>query len=450
MLPLLAESFLKQIQYSEIEWLTEQNVFHVSLGADGWPENRDPAVDFSVTLLEFGRRVHSPYNNFVIFVANAKENSEACYAFCRHILAKMKELQGRKFEIAFKEGEEDRVQEFEFRPGLILGDQKWIADFCGEVSNSATYPSSFCNVSKQQLQDTDGGIGSGEKWQEWSLDDRRRALSELKTVCDRYVKMHRYEPSREYLVKWLAELKSRQIAEPPLGEFCRLAEICILHVALLAWGDLASDFVFGFLQRICGTHRGKFRDLPENHPFCIFIHALFDAGASRFAKHLRRQWNEGAKTLDYRLRGQEVEVLCKHFLNISALFLHHCTDSESLISLCTFHKLARLLCDITRDMSRISVTEDDLKTLSKNCRCYHTLKVRVKNGSFFHQNDFTIGYVIPYRAWKIFNQFGVGLGLASMQGREHKHQVLKRFLRNANPNPEIKWFHVLFYDYISC
>ncbi len=52
-LPCLAEMLLKQVPYSEIEWLGDTDTFHVCFGADGWPENREPAVDFSISLLEF-------------------------------------------------------------------------------------------------------------------------------------------------------------------------------------------------------------------------------------------------------------------------------------------------------------------------------------------------------------------------------------------------------------
>ncbi len=35
-----------------------------------------------------------------------------------------------------------------------------------------------------------------------------------------------------------------------------------------------------------------------------------------------------------------------------------------------------------------------------------------------------------------------------MQGREHKHEVIKRFIRNSNPSK--KWEHVLLYDEVVC
>ncbi len=102
-------------------------------------------------------------------------------------------------------------------------------------------------------------------------------------------------------------------------------------------------------------------------------------------------------------------------------------------------------------MSRITVSQEILQKLEHNCRQYHSLKawgVNDPSSDYFHQIDFTIGYLVPYRSWQIYKKFGLGLGIASMQGREHKHEVVKRFIMNSNPSK--KWEQVFLYDEVVC
>ena len=63
-------------------------------------------------------------------------------------------------------------------------------------------------------------------------------------------------------------------------------------------------------------------------------------------------------------------------------------------------------------------------------------------------NFWTIGYTIPYHAQILHGNYGLGLGLNSMQGREAKHVRLSQYSRHATLTD--CWNLVLRQDYITC
>ena len=60
----------------------------------------------------------------------------------------------------------------------------------------------------------------------------------------------------------------------------------------------------------------------------------------------------------------------------------------------------------------------------------------------------TIGYAIPYHAQVLYDKYGLGLGLNSMQGREARHVRLSQYSRHATLIG--RWKIVLRHDYIIC
>ena len=59
----------------------------------------------------------------------------------------------------------------------------------------------------------------------------------------------------------------------------------------------------------------------------------------------------------------------------------------------------------------------------------------------------TVGYAIPRHLQILFDRYGMGLGLNSMQGREAKHVRLSQFAKHSTKST--RWSMVLRHDYIS-
>ena len=59
----------------------------------------------------------------------------------------------------------------------------------------------------------------------------------------------------------------------------------------------------------------------------------------------------------------------------------------------------------------------------------------------------TIGYAIPRHIKILFEKFGMGLGVNSMQGREAKHVRLAQYAKHSTKST--RWSMVLRHDYIA-
>ena len=72
-----------------------------------------------------------------------------------------------------------------------------------------------------------------------------------------------------------------------------------------------------------------------------------------------------------------------------------------------------------------------------------------------HSNSivWTIGYVIPYHAKKLYDEFKVGYGILSMQGKECKNSAVKQELkscsnRDNSEGPKNKWHQLMKSEYV--
>ena len=61
---------------------------------------------------------------------------------------------------------------------------KWLATFSGELTNSATYPSSFANVKQDDVKNVNGTFGEDSTctWKPWSYDQRIKVAKLVDTV----------------------------------------------------------------------------------------------------------------------------------------------------------------------------------------------------------------------------------------------------------------------------
>ena len=122
-----------------------------------------------------GSRVASPEENFLLFGANCSEDCEVARRFINILMQQMKEVEGTSY-IVVVNGEEKCVQ-FEFE--LLPNDMKYLAFIGGELSNAATYFSSFADVHKDSMNDLKSTFGakSQNKWKPWNYANRLKVIA---------------------------------------------------------------------------------------------------------------------------------------------------------------------------------------------------------------------------------------------------------------------------------
>ena len=159
---------------------------------------------------------------------------------------------------------------------LVPSDQKWLASMAEELNNAATFFSTFANVSNKNVATLGGQIGDKKAtWQRWQFSDR---IEKAKAVEKYKLKLSEKElKARTKVTTFIANQKSRQELEPPLGKFIDIAKVEPLHTCNNAWQHLFQQMlVIGMKltnQEVI-TKADTFEDLPCTSSLTKFFTCL--------------------------------------------------------------------------------------------------------------------------------------------------------------------------------
>ena len=130
----------------------------------------------------------------------------------------------------------DHVLKFTFE--LVPADMKWAATFCGEISNSAFYFSSFGNVNDDNKSTIGGSLGNDNNctWRPWDYQSRLNVASKVKAKKEELEKSSYAESTkRNKLLNLIKSNSSRQEYEPILGQLVDKVYAEPLHNGNNAW-----------------------------------------------------------------------------------------------------------------------------------------------------------------------------------------------------------------------
>ena len=232
-LPRLAAFYINmQTRRNALAWFSEtEGTFLVAFGGDGCPFGKNKtACSFLVSFLNAGKRVASSSDNFLVFGANCEETSKLVTRYVQSVYKQIHDLVGKVFEI------NGLHVTFQFRE--FPNDMKMPATLGDELSNAATYFSSFANVSQHDLTDLSGRFGYDPtcKWQPWSFEGRikvAKSVEKFKMALE--AKKVAKITKRSKVTEFIASEKSRQEFPPLIGEFINNAHVEPLHLKNNAW-----------------------------------------------------------------------------------------------------------------------------------------------------------------------------------------------------------------------
>lgn len=115
------------------------------------------------------------------------------------------------------------------------------------------------------------------------------------------------------------------------------------------------------------------------------------------------------------------------------------------LQICSFAFIGLQLRDAISRFSRVSVTQGEVQDLRESCRKYFTASSLLLDS--VTPTVWTIGHAIPFHTDILYNKFGIGLGINSMQGREAKHIRVSQYSKHATLST--RWQHVLRHDYMT-
>ena len=166
----LAEFYLNSDHYTILTF-DEPNKFYIALGGDGAPFGKDDtACSWLVSFINIGKSILSSNENYLLFGANCSENCVPVERFISKLMSDIQHLTNTIYSVMCK-GEPVQIK---FVIEELPNDMKMLAFLGGELSNSATYFSTFADVSKNDIANCKGTFGSraSNTWKRWKYSKR--------------------------------------------------------------------------------------------------------------------------------------------------------------------------------------------------------------------------------------------------------------------------------------
>jgi len=449
----MSQMYLQVLPVADnITWFNGQDgCFYVAIGADGAPFGKDDsATAFLVSFLNILDGVASCNNNFLLMGSNCSETHPLMFSYVQHVVAEMEAIEAKEYVVL------DRKVTFRCR--LIPADQKWHACMGGELSNAATFFSTYANVSSASSQTKGGSIGDKTcTWQPWSYKKRLEVADQVSIFKAKNKLGEKCSTSeRSKVTKFIAGKSSRQEFKPFLGKYIDNAMPDPLHNTNNAWQKWHLQVLFIALKlvkpEVIKKSANDVSKLPDDCVFVKYLNCLeTTVKCGRLLKNIIRWFNENksgikASEFSYRFTGKESKLFCWNFMYIISTILEQPgLDEKTKIKLYSlaFHGLT--LRNSVSLFSRVEVSGQDIKMLKENCSLYFNACAIFDTKA--SQTAWTIGYAIPYHTEILFSDLGYGLGLNTTQGREAKHTKLAKFAENTI-KPK-RWEQVMKHDFIT-
>ncbi|XP_066914986.1 uncharacterized protein [Clytia hemisphaerica] len=431
-----------------LKWFKDNvNHFIVEFSDDGAPESSERTMTIgTLSLWNFGNRIRSRDYHYLLHMLSASEKDRVCEYLWQQHCEEMKLIEGNILMI------NDTQCTFEFVPSA---DTSWICFAANVLGCSATYPSPFANVHKGSLTEMGGSIGT-KKEDRWQIPTTKSRDAELTTLNEFRLKNNHPNPevAHQKELDFMAENGLRQIGPPRIGDFADRIAPEPMHLEINCWKHVL-DVIYKEAVR-----RDKFEDFIDalKSPQKIVNGTEQKTGcglayiAKEIVKHHDAEENK-LKRLEVRLIGSQAISLAQYsFRLVDSLCSPDETPTQQIKRL-ALAKICETLRDIGSLINRIDVGFNNYPEVIRDlCTIFFNMF-----SLFFEQHCqltvWTMGYVIPYHVQNVFEKYGVGYGIMSMQGKEAKHAALKQELRN-NTNRSIaqdatgKWHQIARSNYI--
>ncbi|XP_064651552.1 uncharacterized protein LOC135502540 isoform X1 [Lineus longissimus] len=452
----LAEIYLKidgvlvEQSGSGLNWFGKnRGNFAIAIGADGAPSGKhNTKTSLLLSFVNAVDQVSSCDHNYLIFGADLAEDDPIFFSHLAKIIGDMGSIERKEYEVL-----ETKVT---FSLELIPGDCKWIASACGELSNAATYPSSFGNVTQSSLSTLNGSIGESEDdtWHPWGYLERLETVKKVaalkKTVFQ-----------RPKITKFIAQQQSRQEFAPVLRKYTDKCYIDPLHVKNNACQQMNNLLMMEVINLTKEAVLKKNLDCPEfvDSPIGRYLSALKNEIKAGKLHHRICKWYKEVQTqlsrkgvaskCTVRFTGEDSLKFCNGFHNLTSIIFSARMDGEEIGNKCLRPLVLHFCCTVLREavalFSKTKFSECDLVRLRHVCKMYHAAHALFLTGVSL--TTWHIGYAVPYHATIIYHKFGVGLGLNSMQGREAKHQQIDMYQKFTTA--QNKWALTFKHEYVQ-
>ncbi|CAH1794083.1 unnamed protein product [Owenia fusiformis] len=422
-----------------LEWFNGNiGEFHVTIGADGAPFGKcDTSTALLVGFANLPHKVRSCSHNYIVFGANCAESHPEMMKLYYAIGEEMKEIEKSSYEI---DGYEFDIS---FKFSFFPNDSKMIACLAGELTNSATFPTTFYDVSKNNISKIDGTIGVDFK--PWDYGQRLKVVQEVEKL-----KKSNSNIARQKVTQFIASKKSRQEFIPPFGAFVSRARVDPLHCKNNSFQQLNECIITEALSNSPNAVLNKDISISQlpNCQIKKYFNALEKIGAGKLKYRLEKWYLECRKKgqpLSVRFTGEDCLKFCRGFCDVIQAVMPSSLSNSSLFNVAKFTYAFVHLRICASLFSRVEISQIDVENLEYHARLYFNCVAL-----FFGKISLTqwlIGYAIPRHTEEIYEEFGYGLGLNSTQGREAKHRQIKKYVEHSVKSK--RWETCLRHDWVE-
>ena len=421
----------------KLRWFgSEVGHFRVAVGGDGAPFGKwDESMSWLVSFLNVGPRVASPNDNFLLFGANCKETHEIVRQFCKILATNCAAIEQHTYNVC-------GVQ-VKFSFDLFPSDMKFLAFVNG---------SSFANAKSDDLSGAgcltgEFGTDSSCKWKPWTFKDRVSNAKKVSAFKNKLPQKLTDQTKRSKVTQYICSLGSRQEFEPLIGILCEKEIVEPLHLKNNAVQKLHNQMLLLVLADSNLPNRiTSVTDMP-NCSMKRYLYALeHEVKATRLKKQVVK-WLFDSKNKDfsYRFTGKDSSLVLAGFMFLIDAIRGGRSDPKLLTKLLIIVFIAVKLRDSVSLFSMYHFSDEKLKQLSLYTSEYVTAKVLFCDT--LTPSEWTIGKVVAVHARWVYEKYGSGLGINTMQGREAKHVQIASYAKHSNVKN--RWPLVFRHDYIS-
>ena len=441
-LPRLANFYLNTYgRNNALKWFGKtEGTFLVAFGGDAAPFGKNETdCSFLVSFLNTGKRVASSNDNFLVFGANCDKTSSVVKKYIQAVCKQIVDLEGKVVEIC------GLHCTFHFEE--IPNDMKMLAMLGGELLNSATFFSTFANVSKNDSCDLKGSFGNDQscKWKPWSYGHRVEVAKEVKDFKASLANKNLSEKlKRSKVTEFIARKKSRQAL---VGKLIDKAHVEPLHLKNNAW----QYFFRSLLKEAVGKSNlppacKSFVEVPKNSCFARLVTTLQnEVKAKRLTRKVKKWFDEteGKKgDLQYRFTGKTSRLFCHNFMTLVKSLSQEEDSQKQKQTILVLSYIGLRLRDCCSIFNRFEAQQTDISTFAQE---YYRANALFQPSSV-NPTVWTIGHVVPMHAQFMFDTYGQGLLTVTMEGREAKHIALHRL--SLNTTYQQRWREVFRHEFI--
>ncbi|XP_031550490.1 uncharacterized protein LOC116287922 [Actinia tenebrosa] len=427
------------------------DTFHVALGGDGAPCGKDDtAVAWLVSILNIGQGVLSSSENFLLFGANCDESCVPVRRFVLQLMKDIDRIEKTTFPISCNNG---NVRQIKFLFSEFPNDMKMLCFLTGELSNSATYFSSFADVSTESLKSKTALTGTfgpetSNQWKPWKYDHRVKVAAAVEKLKSKVSKEKITETTkRSKITAFISQQGSRQEFIPIIGKRVDRIHVDPLHLKNNACAYACNELLNQCSKNVSGV--SSFSKLPSHSKLVRYVETLrTKCNLPRVAKKVIK-WFEDSKNsqkdkFDYRFTGKDSRMFLHNFMFLFEIIEEGSDGQHYQQRLYALVLICLCLRDAVSLFCRTDITGDQVSKLKDLCSIYYRAYY-----VFYSVNPtvWTLGHVVASHTEDMLMKYGVGLALNSMEGREAKHISIAKFSQNTFF--QNRWQQIFRHEYVS-